>query len=55
VWLNRDPRERFRQIPSGILTQRGQPPVLLIGGAGDVDLTQAAHLLAVQQAIAVHP
>jgi len=40
---------------AGLLAQRGQAPVLLVGAAGDVDLAQAANRLAVQQAVAVDP
>jgi hypothetical protein len=40
---------------AGLLAQRGQAPVLLVGAAGDVDLAQAADRLAVQQAVAVDP
>src|SRR5271165_4120136 len=44
-----------RSIPSGVLAQRRQPPVLLIGAGGNVNLTQAANRLALQQAIAIDP
>ena len=38
---------------AGLLAQRGQPPVLLVRGTGDVHLAQAADRLALQQAVAV--
>src|SRR5262245_24930959 len=47
--------DETRQIHTGILAQRGQPPVLLIRGASDVDLPQATHRLALQQTTAVDP
>jgi hypothetical protein len=39
--------------PTTILTQRGQPAVLVVSAAGDIDLPQAADGLAVQQSIAI--
>jgi hypothetical protein len=40
---------------AGLLAQGGQPPVLLVGAAGDVHLAQAAGRLAQKQAITVDP
>jgi hypothetical protein len=40
---------------AGLLAQRGQPPVLLVGAAGDIDLAQAGDRLAQKQALAVGP
>jgi hypothetical protein len=40
---------------AGLLTKRGQPPVLLIAAAGDIDVAQTADRFALQQAVAVDP
>jgi hypothetical protein len=40
---------------ASLLAQRGQPPILLVRGTGDVDLAQAADRLALQQALPVDP
>src|SRR5262245_31360076 len=50
-----DPVDQTRPGPAGVLAQHGQPPVLLVRGAGDVHLAQAADGLALEQAIAVDP
>jgi hypothetical protein len=47
--------DEARPCLAGLLAQRGQAPVLLIGAAGDIDLAQAADRLALQQALAVDP
>jgi hypothetical protein len=48
-----DPVDQARPGLAGVLAQGSQPPVLLVGVAGDVHLAQAADGLALQQAIAV--
>jgi hypothetical protein len=47
--------DQARPCLAGLLAQRGQPAVLLVGAAGDIDVPQAPDGLALQQAITMDP
>ena len=50
-----DPVDHARQISTSVLPQHRQTTVLLVRGAGNVDLTQASDRLAMQESIPINP